>query len=324
MLITAAHNSDAEIRSASSAGGVFSILAGDIIARSGVVYGAAFDSEWKIIHRRVQTIAGLAALRGSKYAYSIIGSAIDDALTDLAAGRPVLFSGTPCQIAAMSRRAGNNPQLLLVEVVCHGAPEQRYWEQYLTELCAKQHRHVSQIESINFRDKSTGWKQYSLTIRFTDGKIFTQKHSDNLYMRAFLKDFTLREACFRCPFKYPDGTRADITLGDFWGIERLAPEIDNNQGTTIVIARTEKGIAATAALQGYRGLTLEEIAGSNPAIIRPATQNPLREQFNTASTPNLLRKLHRFAGRPLRERLRIRYYRLRLRIRTLIKGPIAL
>ena len=230
-----------EVRLKSSAGGVFSLLAEDVIAKGGVVYGAAFDSNWSVVHCRVDNTDDIAKLRGSKYVYSNYTQSIADVLNDLNDGRKVLFSGTPCQIAAMKARTGENDNLLSVEVVCHGAPEAKYWERYIDEVCRNNGLSRCDIESISFRDKRTGWKGYSFTIIFKNGKIFTQRGSENLYMRIFLSDYTIRRACFRCPFKYPDGSKADITLGDFWGIEKIAPQIDNNHGTTIVIARTQRG-----------------------------------------------------------------------------------
>ena len=247
------------------------MLAGDVLGRGGVVYGASFEGDWHIVHRRVGTVEELKSLRGSKYAFSDYAAALKDAKRDLDAGRPVLFSGTPCQIAAIDRLAGDSPQLLKVEVVCHGAPKQEYWTRYLSELCGRYGKSRSEITAISFRDKSTGWKGYSFTVEFADGTVFTQPHDDNLYMRAFLADLTLRDACFRCPFKYPDGSRADITLGDFWGISQLAPDIDNNLGTTLIISRTAAGDLAlqSTGLRVSDCYPLSAVARYNPAIMFP-------------------------------------------------------
>ncbi|MCM1066448.1 MAG: Coenzyme F420 hydrogenase/dehydrogenase, beta subunit C-terminal domain [Muribaculaceae bacterium] len=296
MKILASHNPDSNIRHCSSAGGVFSILADHVIAEGGAIYGAAFDSQWHIAHYRATNGAELLKLRGSKYAYSLIGTAIADAMADLEAGRRVLFSGTPCQVAAMRKRAGEHPGLLLVEVVCHGAPEQKYWQQYLAEICAARNRKISDIAGINFRDKRTGWKNYSFTISFADGTEFTEPHDRNLYMRAFLSDLTLREACFRCPFKYPDGTCADITLGDLWGISSLAPNIDNDLGTTLVIARTPVGEAAISTISCDANLTLEDVARHNPAIVSAASKMIRYNEFR-ASKMSLFDRMDLFSYR---------------------------
>lgn len=310
MKIIAAANSDSTIRRASSAGGVFSLLAENVLSRGGVVYGVRFSSEWNIVHTAVEAKEDLYYLRGSKYAYSNIGDAIQQAKTALSSGRYVLFSGTPCQVAAMARAAeclGCSDHLLLVEVVCHGAPEHKYWERYLDAVCARLGRSRADIVDIRFRDKRTGWKNYSFTIRFTDGQEFTQPHGGNLYMRAFLLDYTVRQACFRCPFKYPDGSRADITLGDLWGIGALAPEIDNDLGTTTVIARTERGEQAIANIKAETEFTLDAVARYNPAITKPTGCPERRNRFDRdAAAPgaDILRVMRRYTRRPLRVRIR--------------------
>lgn len=270
MKVFAANNPNSEVRAKSSAGGVFSMLAESVLMDGGVVYGVAFDENWNVAHHRIETIDQLDTLRRSKYAFSKIGNSIKNALNDLQEGRKVLFSGVPCQVAAMRKLAGEHPDLLLVEVVCHGAPKHEYWEKYLSELCKKLKRHISDIESINFRDKRTGWKNYSFTIKFKDGKEFSQSHDDNLYMRAFLSNLTLREPCFDCKFKYPAGTQADITLGDLWGISQIAPEIDNDKGTTLVIARTDLGIRYTCLISNFNIINFNDSAKYNPAIINSA------------------------------------------------------
>jgi len=306
MRIIASHNPNNNIRSHSSAGGVFTQLAERIIEDGGVVYGAAFDSDWKVSHRRVDNISDLSKLRGSKYVFSDFLESIDNAIKALESGRKVLYSGTPCQIAAIQKRAGNRDNLLLVEVVCHGVPEASFWDMYLDSLCKKLNQKRCEIQSIDFRDKRTGWKSYSFTIIFRDGKIYTQRGGANLYMRAFLRDYTIRKACFKCPFKYPDGSKADITIGDFWGIEKISPEIDNNQGTTVLIARTAKGIAAVSQLEAMAELTLEEVATYNPAICTPANKPQQYEEFvNEADgADDIMSVFQEYAGIGTTERIK--------------------
>lgn len=311
MKVFASHNPNSEIRRNSSSGGVFSILAENTLRNGGVVYGVAFDEHWNIAHRRIDTVEGLAALRGSKYAFSRVGEAYADAIVDLEAGRQVLFSGTPCQIAAMRKRVGETPNLLLIEIVCHGAPKHEYWTRYLAELCQIQGKTTQDIFSINFRDKRTGWKNYSFTIRFADGKEFSQPYDDNLYLRAFLKDLTIRDACFKCPFKYPNGSRADITIGDFWGINQLAPDLDNDSGTTIVVARTEKGLRKVGNIECLRHFQLEDICRYNPAIISSPALLPyiyeFREEVNKKD--KLIPVMKKYAARPLSESIYLKWAR---------------
>lgn len=293
MEIFAAHNPDSEIRRQSSAGGVFTMLAEKILSEGGVVYGVAFDDEWNIVHRRVDNKEDLKYLRGSKYAYSRIGTSIQDAKNDLYNGLKVLFSGTPCQAAAMRKFAGDNQNLIIVEVVCHSAPEQKYWRDYLHELCEQNNKDIDEIIAINFRDKSMGWKDYGLSIKFSDGSHFHESHNTNVYMQAFLKDLTIRDACFKCNFKYPSGSKADLTLGDFWGISKLAPEIDNDEGTTIVIARTEIGASAIKGLDRTTSKQFEisELTPFNPAITNAVPANKKRNRFVNDTEENIIQRM---------------------------------
>lgn len=295
MRIFASQTSCDEIRRLSSAGGVFSILSENILKEGGLVYGAAFDPGWMVGHKRIDSANNLDEIRRSKYVFSDYIPSIKEALADLKEQKKVLFSGLPCQIAAIKRLAGDNPNLLCVEVVCHGAPNPKYWNKYLSELCDSLKYDKCDISDINFRDKRTGWKNYSFTIKFKDGAEFTQTHGQNLYMRGFLADYILREPCFNCRFKYPSGSQADITLGDLWGISEIAPDIDNDKGTTLVIAQTKIGTDACENLERLESISLDIATRYNPAITtsatKPADYEIFKEQFDSSSNfLNLLRK----------------------------------
>lgn len=325
MIITSAHNPNQRIRFESSAGGVFSMIAENIISDSGVVYGVTFDKNWNIIHRRIERIEDLKFLRGSKYAFSNIGKSIENVITDLNSGRRVLFTGTPCQAAAVRKAAGPNKNLLIVEVVCHGAPDHKYWERYLFELCKTNNRNLSEISSVNFRDKCSGWKNYSFTVKFKDGKTISHPHDDNPYMKGFLSNLTLKDSCFKCPFKQPNGSKADITIGDFWGINKIDPEHDNNHGSTLIIINTEKGHNEYLTLNinhNYAIYDLEEVAKYNPAItskpIRPKNLNLFRKESD--STESLIFTLNKYSNRNLSflRRLILQIKRYYLSVRSYI------
>jgi len=307
MKVFTAHNADERIRRESSAGGVFSSLATQIINDGGIVYGAAFDEEWNVVHRRVDNIPDLSMLRGSKYVYSKFAPAISNAINDLNNGRKVLFSGTPCQVAAMRKHVGNNPLLLCVEVICHGAPKQEYWLKYLEEICKQKKHSLTDVVSVNFRDKCTGWKEYSYTITFSDGKRFSQKHPDNLFFRGFIRNYTLREACFKCPFKFPEN-KGDIILGDFWGVNKIAPELDDNRGLTVCIATTPRGVAALEGINFNKELDIDTIIQSNKSLtekaIKPDNCEEFRLYFNKHKS--LIKALKKYADLSWRTKINIR------------------
>lgn len=231
----AAKNKDEEIRQQSSSGGIFTAIAEKIIAEKGVVFGARYNNNWQVVHTYVETKQGIAAFRGSKYVQSQIGETFKQAESFLKEGRKVLYSGTPCQISGLNhylRKQYDN--LLTVEVVCHGVPSPKIWREYIDSLNLKNIGHISN------KDKSTGWRGYSFTVRNTaNNVIFTERASQNKYLMAFIRNLTLRPSCFSCPAK-AGKSKADITIADYWGIEHILPKMDDNKGVSFICCNTHK------------------------------------------------------------------------------------
>lgn len=227
----AACNPDEQVRTGSSSGGVFTLLAQDVIAQGGVVFGARFDDQWNVVHDCTDSDDGLMAFRGSKYVQSVIGDSYCRVEGLLKQGRKVLFSGTPCQIAGLRLFLGKEyDDLLLVDVACHGVPSPMVWREYLPGASGG-----SPLTVVNFRSKTTGWKNYSVLIGDK-----SRLHDNDRFMGCFLKNYSLRPSCFNCRFK-AGRSGADITLADFWGIQTVAPHLDDDKGTSLVIVHTEKG-----------------------------------------------------------------------------------
>lgn len=265
----AAQHFDESVRAASSSGGIFTLLAETVINDGGVVFGARFDSDWSVVHDFTETHEGLQAFRGSKYLQSRIGNTYRQAGKFLKAGRKVLFSGTPCQIAGLKRYLHKNYEnLLAVDFVCHGVPSPLVWKKYLEETIACQCEknsvllhsnpliserdsmagiHKRKIDAISFRNKNLGWKKYSFALTLsevtTDGEkntvLLSTIFPENEYMQAFLANFSLRPSCYHCPVK-GGKSGSDLTIGDFWGIEKIAPELDDDKGCSLIIAHTDK------------------------------------------------------------------------------------
>lgn len=234
----AAWAKDEKLREQSSSGGVFGLLARETLRQGGCVFGAAMDEALTVRHRIVESEAELAALQGSKYVQSEIGDTYSQAETQLKMGRPVLFSGTPCQIAGLkSYLKRNYENLLSVQVICHGVPSPLAWKLYAQEIIGASD---GREKYINFRDNALGWKNFSLG--FFNGEILTQRKSlsEDNFMRAFLRHLCLRKSCETCLFK-GENAQGDIVLGDFWGIEDVFPQMNDDKGVSIVLAFTVKG-----------------------------------------------------------------------------------
>lgn len=225
----AAIHPDEAIRYKSSSGGIFSVLAERVISDGGVVFGARFNGQWAVVHDFTETEEGLQAFRGSKYVQSVIGDSYVQAERFLKQERKVLFTGTPCQIAGLKRFLRQDyPHLLAVEVACHGVPSPGVWRQYL------QGRH--DVAEVNFRDKSTGWRDYSVVI----GKQ-KKRHDDDDYMACFLTNHIIRESCFDCPAKHGK-SGADILIADLWGMNSMPNLKNDDKGTSAILVYSSRGL----------------------------------------------------------------------------------
>lgn len=232
----AAINQNTAVRENSSSGGVFYLLAEDVIRRGGVVFGARYDDNWEVVHDYTEDVEGIAAFMGSKYVQSRIADTYSQARTFLQQGRTVLFSGTPCQIYGLKAYLGKDYEnLITTDLICHGVPSPKVWRGYL-QLQAQGRK----IKAISFRDKTEGWLVFSMKIDFENGEIYRKTLQEDLFMRGFLQDIYLRPSCYNCKFKTAQRV-SDLTLADLWGCQTLAPEMFDDKGTSLVLIQSEKG-----------------------------------------------------------------------------------
>lgn len=237
----AAVNSDESVRLASSSGGIFTLLAERTIDNGGVVFGAAFDENWDVKHICIDSKSELPKLRGSKYVQSTIGNCYKEAKTHLSAGKEVLFSGTPCQIAGLKKFLRKDyKNLKTMDIVCHGTPSPLVWRKYLDEVSSMYN--IAQITDIQFRDKTEGWKNFSLSIKYKDKegaeKTFRETLNENIFMKCFLSNLSLRPSCYQCPAR-SGKSGSDITLADLWGAENICPGLDDDKGVSLVLLRNK-------------------------------------------------------------------------------------
>ncbi len=286
LAVYAAKNPNEDIRRQSSSGGIFTMLAEYIIDKGGVVFGAAFNSEWEVEHRYAETKEELSAFRGSKYVQSRIGETYKQAEGFLKQGREVLFSGTPCQIAGLRlflRRAYDN--LLTTDFICHGVPSPGVFRQYLKEaleLWQKKHKDEQCVLSdIQFRDKRQGWKLFSFSLwsAHSSSALLTENLAHNVFLKGFLANLYLRPACHACPAKaFKAGS--DITLADYWEINTLIPELDDDRGVSAITVNTPKGGLLLSFLSAELYETsCQELATRNSALHHSCEVPPQRDIF---------------------------------------------
>lgn len=332
LAVYAAKNKDEEIRRTSSSGGVFTALAEEIIREGGVVFGACFNSDWEVVHDYTETVEGLSRFRGSKYVQSRIGETYSQAETFLKAGRKVLFSGTPCQIAGMRKFLKKEYEnLLTADVICHGVPSPGVWREYLKEEIARQRgkntvlpRPIPEkdvlVEGISFRDKTLGWKKFSFALALSTTNGSGEKFSfcsrmplnENLFLRGFLADLYLRPSCYACPFKCGE-SGSDVTLGDFWGLQEVMPELDDDKGMTALLVNNERGKEWLDKTDiSLIPTEYEKVFRSNPAL------------EHSVSLPRNRKNFYEFAELPFKVRI-LKYTRpsLRQRVRTRIVRVIS-
>ena len=276
----AAYAKDESVRLQSSSGGIFTVLAERVLDDGGVVVGVAQTAPTRFGHIVVDNKADLAKLRGSKYVQADVGLVYREVRSLLKAGRKVLFSGTPCQVAGLYAVLGSaaSADLFTVDIVCHGTPSVKVFEKYVREM---EKTDNSALDSINFRDKSEGWSGYALLHRFRSGKSVSVHHGRSKYMRLFLSRICQNTSCDDCHYrKLP--RIADITLGDYWGISKYHPEMNDNKGTSVVLLNTTPGSMLFESVADnvvqYDSKVEYAIAG-NPCIVRSSMPHPKRAEF---------------------------------------------
>ena len=230
----AAYSKDEDDRRKCSSGGLAAILARRILDAHGVVFGAAYDAHHhQVAHAEVTARADVARLRGSKYAQSDTGLTYRLAQRHLRAGREVLYVGTPCQIDGLVRYLGKDwPQLVAVDLVCHGTPPAQYLAEHLQSL-----RTSADIADVAFR----GERDYHLTVSSRLRTEFSQPYPADTYFKAFMDGLSLRENCYHCPYAQPRRV-ADITLGDFWKLDRSRLKRPYEGKISLVLINTAKGM----------------------------------------------------------------------------------
>lgn len=234
--VYAAYNKTLDRRLKASSGGIFELLAREILNRQGVVFGVKMDG-LKAIHTYIERTEDLEPLLGSKYMQSDVGQAYQQVKSFLKQKRWVLFSGTPCQVDALIRFLGEkSPYLLTIDFICHGVSSPKIFEKYINE----NHELTGEAKQIKFRDKSQGWNCFSMAIRTEDNQLYIKDMHNDVYLQSFLKNMNLRSSCFNCAFRTIERI-SDLTLGDFWGCENIWEDWRDDKGYSLVFLQSDNG-----------------------------------------------------------------------------------
>ena len=220
----------------STSGGAFTAIAMDILNKNGVVYGCVWDEKYNAVFQRTETIKGLEPMRGSKYVSSYAGDVFPEIKKYLTEGRSVLFAGLACQNAGLkSYLQEEYENLYSVDFLCGGTPSPLAFREYLKTICDDNYKELN----LKFRDKTQ--KGWGVHISFNSNhKNFHQQPYINSYFRSYYEKMFHRRCCFDCRYKYTDRT-TDITIGDFWGIQKYHSGLDIKKGVSVFFINSEKG-----------------------------------------------------------------------------------
>lgn len=265
--VYAAYSKDDSIKRQSTSGGVFSVLAIHTLNKNGIVYGAAFDENLTVRHIGIRTQSDLWKLRGSKYVQSFVSDNIFvEIKNELHRGTPVLFTGTPCQVAGLKIFLGRKyDNLLTIDLICHGVPSPSVFKEYLKDLECE----YGKISSYKFRDKQHGWKYPNVEF-CANGKIYHIPYGLDYFIGLFGKSTTMT-SCYSCEYASPKRI-SDITIGDFWGFVQTHSMVDDNTGISCLICNTACGKEYFDIIKDdfvYEKRSFEEVARKNPRLSSP-------------------------------------------------------
>lgn len=242
--VYAFRNSAKNVQNATSGGAFFALAEAffEFYAdRQGHVYGCTYDNHMNVCYDVAKTLEDCKKFSGSKYVRSDITGVFEHIQEDLIREHAVLFTGLPCQVAALrkyiSDKKISQDNLICIDLICHGAPKPSYWQAYREWL---EKKYKSKMVDFKFRTHGKGSSSYSCLATFQDGKKYANTLETQVYNRMFLRHYLFFEGCFKCPFANLD-RRGDLTIGDFWGVEAVMPDYPYKKDVSEILVNTPNG-----------------------------------------------------------------------------------
>lgn len=276
-----------ESRLKSASGGASAVFAKYILENGGVFSGAKYDNSFNVVHELCEDVDDIDLFRDSKYVQSDMNNIYSKIQNALECGKKVLAVGTPCQIAALRSKFGyENDDLILCDFVCNGVPPPQLLKKYISILEEKENK---KIKYIKLRDKSNGWKSSNIKVNFEDESQKIILRRDSEFYKLFAFNIMLRESCYNCKFK-KFNIYSDITIGDYWGIDKKYPEFDDDKGCSLVMINTEKGSAffdKVSHLIDYIETGTEHAVETHPKLMKSVDRNPYRNVIFSEFNENI-------------------------------------
>lgn len=288
-----------EIRlSGVSSGGASPVFMKKILKQGGYVVGAIYDDDWRIIHSVSNNLNDIDKFKGSKYYQSNTKNVYQEVKKLLLENKFVLFTGTPCQIAGLkSFLKKDYENLLTVDIVCHGVPSYKTFEMFVQNLFTQE---GEKLEAVDFRSKRYGWGPKLTTTTITNIREHACYNHEHSFMTAFLRNFSIRNSCFTCPFQKTP-RQGDITIGDFWRVAKYDKKLDDKKGTSLVVINNDKGCkffdSVKSEFKLVEKVPYKYAVKGNKTLVRPTKFNPNRDEFMANVTKeNIDSLLKRFVG----------------------------
>lgn len=293
----------------SSSGGLFSVIARHVINQGGVVCGAAYDQEMYLRHIIVDKIDDLPLLQGSKYIQSDVQDCFHQISDLLKEGRKVYFVGTPCQVAGLRSLLKKDYQNLITsDLICHGVPSIGLFQ---NQIKALEKKFSSKIIDFRFRSKKRFGQGYDCEILLNAGDVKFLCSELVPYFYGFWNNLTLRESCYQC--KYASTHRvSDITLGDFWLVKKVFPDVRTSKGTSLILINTEKGQQTFDTIKQnifFRETSLESGVLGQGQLQSPVKRPEMRNAYNSSDMDVLKETVLRIP----------KMYRFKMHLRNIVK-----
>lgn len=267
-----------DVRMASRSGGIFTALSDKVLENGGIVYGCILTEDFMARHIRAERKEERNQMRGSKYIQSELGDIFRNVKADLEADKEVLFSGTSCQISGLKsflRKEYN--KLLCIDIVCHGVPSAKVWKAYLEW---QEMKNKGKCIEANFRNKvDYGWSAHIETLIFDVENGQYKTVNSEIFKTLFYGHTILRPCCYKCPYKSVKHP-GDITIADYWGIDKAAPGFSDNKGVSLVLINNDKGkgtFEIAKEMVSFQECRIED--SMQPPLIEPFSRPKQRESF---------------------------------------------
>ena len=265
--------------SVSASGGAFGALANHVLSNGGVVYGVAYSDEMVAKHIVIEDAESLQKLHDSKYVQSELGNTLENIKKQLQENRKVLFSGTPCQVAGLLKYLKKPySNLLTCDILCHGVASPKIFAEYVKYIEGKTRKEVTHL---SLRDKTNGWDVYTTRIDYKAHSSEINSYWAGIWSRAYPSGLITRPSCHQCHFCSFDRC-SDISIGDFWGIEKSHPDCDKKGGVSLLIINTEKGSQVfDKVCEDFYIVESSRAEASQPVLVAPVKPSSGRLQFWT-------------------------------------------